>query len=231
MNALSKLVLKGSALSAFALALAAGCSSDDSKSETTGAAGESPSKGGSSSTAGKTGSDAGESNGGKGEGGGDSGVEAGHPGVGLGGGAPAEGGAGGAADAGGAGGAGGAPAVAKFCNTLQFGTADTTMILEVGTGAEKVTFTAMTGECVPADGDACVPIPSGAHVPLALFDADNTDAALDEKEAEVVSGDNWIFITNLDESGSEPTPIIDGGALKATAGTCEEFTYADATNN
>jgi hypothetical protein len=241
MNALFNLVLKGSAIGVLALvATAAGCS--DSDNDDAGTAGSS-SKGGSSGTAGKTSTEAGDTgaagdstdggttsggttsggttSGGttSGGAGGDDG-SAGGPDIGLGGG-----------DFGGGGdtGTGIGPSVAKFCNTLSFGANhdDTTMILEVGTGADKVTFTATTGECVPADGDACTEIPQGANVPIVMFDADDTDTALDDGHASIGAGQEWVFYTNLGGTEADPFPVIDGGALNQNGVKCEDVTYAD----
>jgi hypothetical protein len=225
MNALFKLALKGSALGAFALmTTTVGCS-DSNKDETTGAAGM---DGGGSSNNNQAGSGtgpAGSDGGGTtpvAMGGGDAG---GAPAV-VEGGAPAviEGGA----PAGGAGGAAAGVAVAKFCNDLTFGTEanpmDTTMVLEVGEGADKVTFTATTGECAPADGDACTMIPLGADVPIALYDADDLTTVIFDGTIENLAGDNTVFYTDLSQD-AEPAPVV--AAFSTGEGTaCEDVTYA-----
>lgn len=255
MNALYKLMLRGSAIGALSLVVAAvGCSSDDSD-DNPGAAGEdSGGKSGGGTSNGGTKTDAGEPgiggdkpNGGTAGGGtagggssnlggdnagGDNNVGGdnvgGEPG---GAGAPPIGpGAEGGSPAFGAGGetsTGTGPSVAKFCNTLSFGSADTTMILEVGSGADKVTFTASTGECAPPDGEECKEIPQGADVPIAMFDADNTDTPLDEKVADVGAGEDWVFWTDLDGPESDPFPIVTGTTINQKVARCQEIVYSD----
>lgn len=228
MNALFKMMLKGSAVSAIALTMAAvGCSDKDKDTET-GAGGESG--GGKAGTPSAAGSD---SKGGEG------GAGATTPGGADAGGADAGGADAGGADAGGAGGADAGLSVAKFCNDLTFGTEqnpmDTTFILEVGEGADKVTFTAKTGECVPADGEDCKSIPLGAEVPVALFDADDTSAPVYEGKIDSADGDKWIFNTTI-ETVEEVTaacddppcnfPVAEGNTVNANF-TCEEITYDD----
>jgi hypothetical protein len=123
-------------------------------------------------------------------------------------------------------GTGTGPSVAKFCNTLSFGDNDTTMILEIGTGADKVTFTATTGECVPADGVECKEIPQGSDVPVVMFDADDPQSSLDDKLADVGAGEDWVFWTNLAGTESDPYPVIEGATLGQSA-ACEQITYDD----
>ncbi len=236
MNALFKLTLKSSAIGALAFfAITSGCSS--STDDNTGAGGDSSTTGGSNSTAGKASTTAGKS----GTGGDDTGTTAGTGGKSSGTGGEPEGGAskGGAPDiegsAGGpdiplgmggdsAGGAGTGPAVAKFCNTLTFGGDPTTMILQVGEGATKVTFTAVSGTCVPADGAACKEIPQGTDVNVQLFDSDDPTTALDASPVDILPGQDWIFFTDVLDS----QPIWDGGTIKAGAGiSCEDITYDD----
>jgi hypothetical protein len=217
MNAFFKLMLKGSVVSAMALTMAAVGCSDTDKETTPGAGGESG------------GGKAGSATGGSTTNGGDPGTDGGTGGVAAGAGPVDNGGA----DAGGAGGAGGANgvSVARFCNDLTFGTeADpmpTTLILEIGTGADKVSFTATTGECAPADGAACSSIPLGPNVPVALFDADETSMPLHEGEIDSADGDNWVFFTDLSED-ADPSPVANGGVV--TDKTCDEYTYADVYN-
>jgi hypothetical protein len=232
MNALFKLTLKSSAIGALAFfAIASGCSS--SSDDTPGAGGDSNTTGGTNSDAGKS-STAGTKSG---TGGDDTGTGGAKNGTG----GEAEGGAskGGAPDieaAGGspdiplsmggesAGGAGTGPAVAKFCNTLTFGGDPTTMILQVGEGAAKVTFTAQSGKCVPADGVACKEIPTGDAVLVQMFDADAPDTALDFSPVTIKAGQDWIFYTDVQDS----EPVWDGGTLKADSGvTCEDIKYTD----
>jgi len=234
MKALYKLVLRGSVVSALALVTAAVGCSDTNKDDETGAGGE-PGKAGSSSTAGSSNNPGGA--------GGDAPTTAGTAGAGgaEGGAGPTEGGAAGAGGApvdrpdivfsaggDGAGGASDEPAVAKFCNSLTFGTddnpMDTTMILEIGEGNDKVTFTALSGTCAPADGAECKPIPLGDAVPVALFDADAPDTALDEGTIKSRGGSNWIFYTDLTEE-AEPTPIVGGAPFESPA--CEDIIFED----
>jgi hypothetical protein len=225
MNAFLKLMLKGSAVSAMALTLAAVGCSDSDKETKPGAGGESGGGKAGSATTGGSSSDAGSTNGG------DPGTEGGTGGV-AGGAGPTDGGAAGA-DVGGAGGAGGAGgvSVARFCNNLTFGTdadpMDTTLVLEIGTGASKVTLTATTGECGPIDGAACASIPLGPEVPVALFDADDLTMALYEGVIDSADGDNWVFYSDL-SAGAEPSPIAAGGVVDDK--TCDEYTYDDVYN-
>jgi hypothetical protein len=235
MNALFKLTLKSSAIGALAFfAAAAGCSSS-SDDDNPGAGGDSSTTGGTNSDAGKS-STAGTShsggdnsgtggakNGTAGEGGAGKGgapdVESvgGSPDIEFGGGGDSAGGAGGA-------GTGTGPAVAKFCNTLTYQGASTTMILEVGEGAEKVTFTAAYGECVPADGDACEEIPLGKEVLVQMFDADDPSTALDFGSVKVKEGQDWIFYTEVEND----QPVWNAGTLKAGSGvSCEDVVWDD----
>jgi len=241
MNALFKLMLRGSAIGALSLvAMAAGCSDDDKDGGSTpGAAGDDSGgkSGGGSSNGGGTKSEAGEpgSAGDKPDGGtagtagtggtgGDNG--GGEPGAG---GLPSDGGSPPLGN-GGAPSVGTGPAEAKFCNTLSFGDADTTMILEVGTGADKVTFTAVTGHCAPPDGQACREIPTGAEVSLVLFDQDNTSSPLDEATAEILEGEDWIFYTKLVGPSSDPSPAVDGVTVDQDVAECKDIVYDDVLN-
>ena len=237
MNAFFKLMLKGSAVSALGLVMAAVGCSDSDKETTPGAGGDSGGgKAGSPSAAGSStdGGDPSTSDGGTAAGG-----VATTPGGAESGGAEAGGAEAGGAEAGGAaaGGAGGADglSVAKFCNNLTFDpdidndpniddAENTTFILEIGEGADKVTFTAATGTCVPADGNACKPIPLGAETPVVLFDADAPTTPLDSGSIDSADGDNWIFYTDV-SAGADPAPIVQGEAV--TDFTCEEITYDD----
>ena len=223
MKAFLRLVLKGSAVSAFALTLAAvGCSDSDKDNEPGAGGDDGGGKGGTSS--------AGSGNDKGGEGGAGAttpgGADAGGA---ASGGADAGGADAGGADAGGAGGSDSGLSVAKFCNDLVTGEEpneeDTTFILEIGEGADKVTFTAKTGECVPADGDACKSIPIGAEVPVKLFDADAPTVVLDNGVIDSADGDKWIFNTTVSDD-AEPAPVVEGNTVKPEF-TCEEITYND----
>lgn len=87
----------------------------------------------------------------------------------------------------------------------------------------EVTFTASTGECVPADGVACLAIPTGPEVLVQMFDADAPATALDFSPIEISAGEQYFFYTDLDDAG----PIWMGNTIKQDVATCEEFTYAD----
>jgi hypothetical protein len=215
-----KLMLKTTAIGGFAFVTAsAGCS--DTSNNTTGAAGDSGNKAGSTSQAGDS-SHAGSNN------------SAGD-GSGVGGAGASAGGAAGAV--GGAGGAGGdaGPAVGKFCNTLSFGSTDVggqggaagapntdvTLVLEVGEGAAKVKFEAISGTCAPMDGNACTTIPSGPDVRVVMYDKDVPTSLLESGTAEILPGENWIFVTELVQG----QPTFDGGPLDVA--TCESVNYED----
>ncbi len=116
------------------------------------------------------------------------------------------------------------PAVAKFCNTLSFAGEPTIMILTVGSGTEQVTFTAETGECVPATGHACTEIPSGPDVFLSLADADDPMTALNVQAAQIEAGQDWIFYTDI----MDGEPVWNGSWVAPASGvTCEDITYDD----
>lgn len=235
MNAFLRLMLKGSAVSAFALTMAAvGCSDADKDTETAAGGEDGGGTGGKASTAGSSNN------------GGDPSTKGGEGGAGAttvggadAGGADAGGADAGGADAGGAGGAAAGLSVAKFCNDLVLGEApnqeDTTLVLEVGTGADKVTFTATTGECVPADGVDCKSIPLGTDTPVTLFDADDLTTPLFEGLIDSEDGDKWIFNTTVEtveevtDACDQPPctfPIAEGNTVSADF-TCEEITYDD----
>jgi len=112
---------------------------------------------------------------------------------------------------------------------------DTTFILVVGEGADEVTFTATTGECVPADGVACMPLPIGPAVPVAMFDADDTTTEVYSGVINSEDGDKWIFNTTTEtvevvtDACEDPPctfPVADGNTVSANF-TCEEITYDD----
>ena len=246
MNALFKFALKGSAVGAMVfLAAAAGCSDSSKDDDTSGGGDSGNNKAGSSSKAGSA-SKAGASNGGDATDGGVTGnggassAGASTGGASEGGDTTAQGGVENNGDAGGpdivtgqggelgngAGGAGTGPSVGKFCNTLTFGKDATTMVLVVGEGADKVTFTVPYGSCSPADSEACTTLPQGAEVPITLFDEDDLNTPLDEKVAEIGAGEDWIFFTDLEGSGQDAVPIVGGGPLNKTS-SCESITYDD----
>lgn len=238
MKALFKLMLKGSLVSMIAMAAATGCGDDADDGGNDGAGGEDTSSAGAKNTsgsanvAGDTGSDGGTSPGGGGapDGGGEGpgvGGASGGAGTGEGGTMAVAGGAGpdpfGGAASGGAGSGYEGPPIAKFCNTLIFDKMSTTMRLEVGVGIEKVTFTAATDECVPADGNACTEVPTGAAVLVNLYDTENDLAPIDFANVEILENDQLIFYTTLTE---ENDPIWDVRTVKPTF-ACEDITYDD----
>jgi hypothetical protein len=220
MNTLLKLMLKGSVVSAMALTMAAvGCS--DSDKETPGAGGD-DGKGGSNAQAGET-SKSGSTNGG----------DSGDAGAKSEGGAAGDGGAqaSGAAGEDGSGGASEGVASAKFCNTLEVdpdqdpetdNSVPATLILQVGEGADAVTFTATTGQCVPADGVACTVVPTGPEVSVQLFNATAPTVAIDAATVEIVDGERLLFFSDVDANGA-----IWNVAAAGEGVTCEELTYAD----
>src|SRR6185369_4681354 len=184
------------------LIAAIGCSDSNKGDDDSGAAGA-DSSAGKSSTAGSAGTTT--EGGGDGQGGGES--DAGSPSqAGTSSAQGGEGGAGGEASGGSPGlvlghggdnGAGGAaetgPTAAKFCNDLSYDddddkstpNVDTTMVLTVGEGDDVVTFEAKTGECVPM---SCKEVPTGENVLVQMFDADDTDNALDAGTIKIPTG-------------------------------------------
>lgn len=225
MNALMKLVLKGSVVAILASGVATGCGSDKDDADTGGAAGE-PSDGGSNTTAGTKGNE-----GGGGADAAGSGNEGGTTNLG---GSTAGGETSGGAGASGGAAQGGASgmAVGKFCNGIVLTTDedgeggapsvdnDTTFRVELGVGDDVVTFTAQTGQCAPADGEACTPIPVG-NVPYKLFDAD-TETELDSGMVPTVEdGQEWFFWSEIHEG----FPVLSGDTQPALV--CSEVTYDD----
>jgi hypothetical protein len=100
----------------------------------------------------------------------------------------------------------------------------TTMVLEVGEGADKVSFTAKTFECAPVDGAACKEIPTGVGVPVTLFDSDDLATPLDSGTITSHSGSSWIFYTDLSKD-TDPVPLINGAPIDSPA--CEDVIYED----
>lgn len=235
MKAWYKLALNGSVLAALTVLVVVPACSDSNKDDTNGSSGS-----GGHSTAGSSNSGAGKSQGGDNDNYAGETNEAGTTGTPEGGaGGASQGGAGGEAAGGaplfgqggdslGAGGVGTGPTVAKFCNDLSFGPPGqeqpTTMILEVSSGGDKVSFTAKTGKCVPADGLACKEIPTGEDVLVELFDADDPTTAIDSAAATIGAGKEVVFYTTLDESGASPQPIWAAGVLPETL-SCQDVTF------
>ncbi|HEY3497068.1 MAG TPA: hypothetical protein VGK73_20355 [Polyangiaceae bacterium] len=195
-----------------------GKASGGSAGSTAGSAGSSAGKAGNSSggsSSGSGGTDAGGEGGNEPTGGTSPGGQ---------GGSGAEGGEGEAGgNAAGAGGADDGPAIGKFCNDLTFGTEEnpmpTTMILTVGEGDDKVSLTAVTGECAPA---ACIEIPTGTDVLVELFDADDPNTALDSNTTTIPAGSAGIFYNEVGEGG----PVWQGFFLEENE-SCADFTYDD----
>jgi hypothetical protein len=246
MKALFKLLLKGSLVSAIAMATATGCGDDSSDDDGDGGEGNSGgSAAGTKNTSGSAGEDSTDGGTSTGTGGTDAqggqttgvGGTSGGSGAGEGGATTDAGGAGtdpfGGAASGGAGNEYMGPAIAKFCNTLTFdpdgaggeGGASpqpTTMRLEIGVGNEKVTFTAATDECVPADGAACTEVPTGAAVLVNLFDVDDDTVPIDFATIDIAENDQLIFYTDVDNNA----PIWNVRGLNPGF-MCEEVTYDD----
>jgi hypothetical protein len=230
MQALVRLMLRGSLAAAVAMAAATGCGGDDDDGSTNPGDGGDGSGGsataGTTSTSGSAGemqTAAGAPGGGTATG--DSGAGPGGS-IATGGAAPAEGGAAQGGDGsifGGAPGSGGAgqtaAAVAKFCNTSA---GDATLRLEVGQGAGKVTFTAAPGECAPADSEACSEIDAGQAVIISLYDDANDQLPLYVNPQKIVDGESWIF--SVEEKGVNTTWVA--RTLKAGV-ACEDVTFSD----
>jgi hypothetical protein len=240
MNALTKVVLKGSILALVAAGLATGCGTDKDDT-TTGDAGDNG--GGTKSTAGTKNNVGG--GGAKSVGGASDGGAAAAPGGAASGGektaggedsgGAAQGGAaqGGAAEGGAAQGGADGAAVAKFCNGVELGSdedgeggappvsEDVTFRVELGEGDAMVSFTAKTGECAPVDGAACTPIPVGADVPYKMFDAE-TDTELDAGTIKVIAdGEEWFFWSEI----FEDFPVLSGTTDEDPETVCSEMTW------
>jgi hypothetical protein len=224
-----KLVLKGSVVAVLASGVVTGCGSDKDDGDTGGEAGQ-PSTGGSNTA----GTKSNEGGGGADAAGG--GNEGGTPALGgsTAGGETAIGGeaSGGAAQGGAAQGGASGMAVGKFCNGIVLTTDedgaggapevdnDTTFRVELGVGDDMVEFTATTGECAPADGEACTPIPVG-NVPYKLFDAD-TETELDSGMVPMIAdGEEWFFWSEIFEG----FPVLSGDT--APSMVCADTTYDD----
>jgi hypothetical protein len=116
-------------------------------------------------------------------------------------------GTGGASGTGGTSGAGGTSgsAVGKFCSDINYNGASIVLHLEVGSGANKVTFVTGSQTCSPIVPNACTPIPSGTAVPLVLVDPNtNPPTPLATTTLKIVAGETWIFW-----AGFTTAPYID----------------------
>jgi hypothetical protein len=224
MQLIRKVLLNASLAGMVVLSVATGCGGDDDDDVNTGNGGEDSggaATGGTDHGAGEP-SDAGATSGGASSGG--AGVP---PGGTPSAGAPAaEGGAsqaGAGSIFGGAptsGGAGADAAVAKFCNTL--GGDATTLRLEIGEGINKLTFTAASGECAPADGQDCTEIPSGQAVVVSLYDEANDTAPLHVNPQKIGDGQSWLFF--VEKKGANVS--WSARALKGGV-ACEDVTFSD----
>lgn len=240
MKAWWKVAVKGSVASALAFMVAMGCDDEDGApvasnggeggADATGAAGSEP-QGGSEAQAG------GES------GGTSSGASAGMGGFAIGGYCasasdicgggtgnvePSSGGGGGQAAAGAAGAAAGDPdaSVARFCNGISDDGQNVTFILEVGEGDEKVTFTANSFECAPPDGAACLPIPLGLEVPVALYE-EGDPVPWYEGTLFSEAQDQWLLYTILQPIGDDAVPSVEGTTTNGEV-ACDDTTYEHA---
>jgi hypothetical protein len=170
-------------------------------------------------------------NGGSDSAGENSGGTAPSAGTGAGGDSGGSAGGGGGDEAGGGGGGGAAGlAVAKFCNTLTFGTEQdpeiTTFRLDIGVGAEKVSFTADSFECTPIVNTDCTPIPLGDQ-PYELFDMADDSAPVDSGTVQLIEdGDEWFFLTDLSDD-DEPSPILGGGVDGSGTLVCKTADYEE----
>jgi hypothetical protein len=66
-------------------------------------------------------------------------------------------------------------------------------------------------------------VPTGS-VLVQLFDADDTDTALDAANVTIPAGSSSIFYSDLDEDSGQPVWLA--GTLDETL-ACEDFTYED----
>lgn len=232
MNAVLKLMLKGSAISAVALMMSAvGCSDSDKGTET-GAGGESGGgKGGTPSASGSSSGGDSTDKGGEGGAGATTSAGADAGGVDAGGadagGADAGGADAGGADAGAAGaGAGGAAgvAVAKFCNGTKAGGNALNYILRIGEGADEVTLSATSDECSTAVGVECKAIPVGAEVPITLIDATTPAVELYSGTVEINDGEEVFFYTDLDQDNND---VVEAFTFEDATPSCKEATFEE----
>jgi hypothetical protein len=223
MNSLAKTLACGSCVLAVVVAASmSGCSSSDSN---TGGGGTSS---GGSAGSGTAGSAAGTKNGAAGAADGGSGGSGGSLGSA---GADTTGTAGAdttgmAGDTGSAGAGAEGSAVAKFCNEVSFGNdqsqTDITLVLEIGTAPNVVSFSALTGTCVPMTGP-CSSIPVGVVLPVRLIDPATDNTVLDEGTLTAADGKEYVFYADVPTDA----PIIEGGSITAGGPACSDFTYAD----
>jgi hypothetical protein len=98
----------------------------------------------------------------------------------------------------GSGGSGGI-AVGKFCSEVTFSGAPISLRLEVGSGANKVTFVTSSRTCTPLVTKACNPIPLGSAVLVTLLDpSTNPPTVLGATTADVLAGQAWVFWAGFD---------------------------------
>jgi hypothetical protein len=79
--------------------------------------------------------------------------------------------------------------------------------LEIGTGAERVLLSAVSGRCTPVSGLACKAIPTGTGIPVTLLDGSD---AIVTYPVDIAEGDAWIFLAytdgeNVDVAGDSVT--------------------------
>lgn len=86
-------------------------------------------------------------------------------------------------------------AIGKFCNDITVDGENFPLTLTIGTPSEQTVFTADSGTCRPISGKACVGIPVGTGLTLALL-AEDTEIV--SYQVEVADGDTWIFSAYTD---------------------------------
>jgi len=165
------------------------------------AAGDATGPGGSPGTEGGTTSVAGKATGGSGG----SRPSGGSPGTGGTGGSGT--GGGGSGGSSGTGGTGTGTAVGKFCSDITYNGAAISLRLEVGSGANKITFVTSSETCTPVVNTACTSIPLGSAVVVTLIDPSTTPpTTLYANTANIKAGQAWVFFASF--NGTAPT--LDG---------------------
>ena len=102
---------------------------------------------------------------------------------------------------------GGGTAVGKFCSDITYNSASISLLLEVGSGANKVSFVTKSETCTPLVNTACSSIPLGSAVAVALIDpSTNPPTTLYLNTANIKAGQAWVFFASF--NGSAPT--LDG---------------------
>jgi hypothetical protein len=132
---------------------------------------------------------------------------------------------GGNSPTGGGGGSGGAPpknAVAKFCNAVVIGGEVIDLDLRIGSGSSLVHLVAESGTCSPTVGRACQAIPSGASVPVEVYDLD--DNVIWSTTLRIAANSAWIFAFYFDEDAQEPGLSVESNG---TASECSATDFDD----